>query len=324
MYMGEVRNLMQEEENMFKEKKDLIWVLLIAMVFQLLPMLVFAAGSAEEQQSSKTETLDVYVSIMPQKYFVERIAGGLAEVHVMVPPGRSPATYEPTPKQVSSLGGADVFFTIGVPFEQSFLPRIRENVSNLWIVDTSEGIERREIQSTVEEADHEDDHDHDMLDPHIWVSPPLVEKQAENMLKALVELAPKREQELQENYRAFQTDLQELHEELKTILEPVKGSPLFVYHPSFGYFAETYGLHQLPIELGGNEPSPKQLQRVISLAKKRGVRVVFVQPEFSKASAQRVAEAINGAVVEVAPLKLDYLQNMRYIAQEVRQGLEGK
>jgi zinc transport system substrate-binding protein len=284
--------------------------------------------------------LSVFVSILPQKYFVERIGGGHVEVSVMVPPGKSPATYDPSPRQVTSLGGADIFFTIGVPFERSFLPTVRDNLSGVDIVDTSEDIERHSIQSAIEsvEADHADaddtgdDHDHghehghgvENPDPHIWLSPPLVEKQARTMLGALVAQAPGHEESFRENFRAFVEDLHELDEELHRILEPVKGSPLLVYHPSFGYFAENYGLSQIPIELGGDEPTPKQLQKIISLAKRRGVKVIFVQPEFSTSSARRVAEAIDGAVVEVAPLKPNYLENMRNIAEEIRRGLAGE
>jgi zinc transport system substrate-binding protein len=305
----------------------------------------FAAGTGEKagndaERSTEKQGLSVFVSILPQKYFVERITGGHAEVSVMVPPGKSPATYDPSPRQVTSLGGADIFFTIGVPFERSFLPTVRDNLSGVDFVDTSEDIERHSIQSAIEsvEADHAeadeagDDHDHghehghglENPDPHIWLSPPLVVKQAQTMLEALVAHAPGLEESFRENFRAFVDDLQELDEELHRILEPVKGSPLLVYHPSFGYFAENYGLSQIPIELGGDEPTPKQLQKIISLAKRKGVKVIFVQPEFSTSSARRVAEAIDGAVVEVAPLKPNYLENMRNIAEEIRRGLAGE
>ena len=316
-------------------------IVLTVIISTTLIISLFAGGTQESGSgrgggtAGETE-LHVFVSILPQEYFVKRITGDTADVTVMVPPGRSPATYEPTPKQVTSLGSADVFFTIGVPFEQAFLPSIRENVSGLTIVDTSRRIEKRRIQSSIGETAgdhgeaepaHEDEHFHDhedgMPDPHIWLSPPLVKKQAETMLEALVSLAPAREETFRSNYRDFVEELEALDAELRETLEPVEGSPFFVYHPSFGYFAETYGLEQIAIELGGDEPTPKQLQKVISRAKELGVRVIFVQPEFSKASAQRVADAINGAVVEVAPLRPDYMENMRNIAEEVRDGLSG-
>lgn len=297
-----------------------------------------AGGSQEATMETKGEaSLNVFVSILPQSYFVERITGDYAKVSVLVPPGRSPATYEPAPKQVTELGGADLFFTIGVPFEKSFLPSLAGNLPRLRIVDTAAGIKRREIQSEVEDPGHaksghddgngeEDGHSHEsgMPDPHIWLSPPLVEIQAKNILDALVQQAPNHAAEFEKNYAGFISDLEKLDKDLQEILDPVKGSPILVYHPSFGYFSEHYGISQIPIELGGNEPSPRELQEIISIAREKNVRVLFVQPEFSKTSARRVAEAINGAVVEVAPLRPDYLENMRTIAEEIRRGLTAK
>ncbi|MFO7849367.1 MAG: zinc ABC transporter substrate-binding protein [Spirochaetia bacterium] len=309
---------------------------LLSALFIIVSLFPLYAGGSQEQTGAEgvegadnDKILEIFVSILPQKYFAERIAGERADVSVMVPPGSNPATYDPTPRQVSKLGTADIFFTIGVPFENSFLPSIEENMPDISIVDTSEGIEKRSIQAESTEEDHDDeyddhtqeDHEAGMPDPHIWMSPPLVKKLAENMLEALVSLAPKYSDDFEDNYDNFIDDINKLDSELQELLEPVKESPLFVYHPSFGYFAETYGLRQIPIELGGNEPTSRQLREVISTAKERGVRVIFVQPEFSKTSARRAAEAIDGAVVEVAPLKENYMENMRHIADEVRRGL---
>ena len=78
-------------------------------------------GCLKRELDDEKAGLNVFVSILPQKYFVEKIGGARVSVHVMVTPGKSPATYEPTPNQVVELGSADVFFTIGVPFENAFL-----------------------------------------------------------------------------------------------------------------------------------------------------------------------------------------------------------
>ncbi|MFW6209639.1 MAG: metal ABC transporter solute-binding protein, Zn/Mn family, partial [Spirochaetota bacterium] len=293
---------------------------------------LWASGSAEQQTNASEQEngLLIYVSILPQQYFVEQIAGPHAEVRVMVPPGRSPASYEPSPKQVARLGRADLFFTIGVPFENAFVPLIRDEIEHLRIIDTSKGIEKRSIhadeivESGAEaDGDHEDGHDHEgeQPDPHIWLAPPLVIEQAAHIRDGLIQAEPEKEQLYRENYRRFRRELQELHAELKEILQPVKGSTILVYHPSFGYFAETYGLSQIAIEMGGKEPGARQLQEVIKTAKANNAKVIFVQPEFSKASARKVADAIDGAVVEVAPLKLQYMQNMRSIASAIRSGL---
>ena len=296
--------------------------LLIALLLLLAPPL-FSAGSSEQDGE---ETTTAFVSILPQRYFVERIGGPSVEVNVMVPPGKSPATYEPSPKQVFKLGRAELFFTIGVPFEQSFIPLIKDEMKSLRIIDTSRGIEKRSIHA--DEALENDEHGHsdvdsdEQMDPHIWLAPPLVEVQAAHIRDGLIEVNPEKDSLYRRNYQSFVKELQKLDNDLRQILEPVKGSTILVYHPSFGYFAETYGLSQIAIEMGGKEPSARQLQEVIATAKKHDAKVIFVQPEFSKASAEKVAKAIDGAVVEVAPLNPEYMKNMRSIARSIRKGYQ--
>ncbi len=305
---------------------------LLAIVL-IQPFSLLATGTTEQMPESRKngDELLIYVSILPQQYFVQQIAGPAAEVKVMVPPGRSPATYEPSPKQVAQLGQADLFFTIGVPFENVFIPLIEDEMEHLRIIDTSKGIAKRSIHAdemveTGSEAadDHGHDHDHgsERPDPHIWLAPPLVIQQAGHIRDGLIEADPENEQLYRRNNDEFAQELEELHSDLQEILEPVKGSTILVYHPSFGYFADTYGLSQMAIEMGGKEPSARQLQQVIETAKANNVKVIFVQPEFSKASARKVADAINGAVIEVAPLKPEYIQNMRSIAEAIRNGIQ--
>jgi zinc transport system substrate-binding protein len=109
--------------------------------------------------------------------------------------------------------------------------------------------------------------------------------------------------------------------ELEETLRPLRGGILFVFHPAFGYFAEEYGLEQAAIEVEGHEPGPRELEKIISRAKERGVRVIFVQPQFSKKSAEAVARSIGGAVIPIDPLAYDWLDNLKRIGEKVRQGL---
>ncbi|WP_319478343.1 metal ABC transporter solute-binding protein, Zn/Mn family [Marispirochaeta aestuarii] len=290
--------------------------------------LVFAGG--EKDVSLQDEAgIEVFVSILPQKYFVERIGGPDVEVSVMVPPGKSPATYEPTPQQIIKLGDADIFFTLGVPFEAAFLPRVSSNLKDVAIVPTDRGIRKRHLESHShdedEEHEHEDEHDHahekGAPDPHIWMDPVLVKHQGAIIRDALIDLDPDGSDAYSRRYEEFSADLDLLHEDLTEILAPAEGSILFVYHPAFGYFADRYGLRQEAIETGGKEPSPAVLEGVIAEALHEGVRIIFVQPEFPEKSAQAVADAIGGVVVPVAPLAEDYMENLRSLARKIAQGI---
>ena len=270
--------------------------------------------------------LSVFVSIPPQRYFVSIIAGERAGVEVMLPPGRNPATYEPTPRQMVALGAADLFFTIGVPFEQAFLPQVRRNLPDLRIVPVDRGIEKRML------ADHDhgheaqavegDDveHEGEAPDPHIWLDPLLVIEQAAVMRDALIEVDPAGEAAYRAGYERLAGEMRGLHAELKSLLAPAAGTIFFVYHPSFGYFADRYGLRQVAVETGGREPRAAQLEEIIEHAREEGVKTIFVQPEFPRGSADAVARAIGGRVVAVEPLREEYPANLRRMAEIIREG----
>ena len=175
----------------------------------------------------------------------------------------------------------------------------------------------------VDEHEEEGHHSHDGgTDPHIWLSPRLVKVQARTVADALIETDPAGKDVYETNLSAFLKDLDELDVKLAKALAPVKGRTFMVFHPAWGYFADAYGLEQEPIEIEGKEPSAKQLARVIELAKEEGVRVIFVQPQFSQALAKRVAEAIGGVVVPINPLARDYIANLEAVATKVSAALE--
>ncbi len=272
----------------------------IALSFILLSLTPFTVTATE---TTTAKPLTVYTSILPQRYFVEKIGGDRVKVGVVVSPGQSPATYEPTPQQIMSMGSADVFFTIGVPFEKAFLPKLKNTLPALNIVDTTTGIQFRTFNNT------------EIRDPHVWLSPKQVKIQAKNIYQALIEIDNAGKDIYQSGYNALIKELDNVDQELAKSLTPHKGKTMFVFHPAFGYFADDYGLKQAAIETGGKEPTPAKLQEIVTKAKKDNVSIVFVQPEFSQNSAKAIADAISGTVISLSPLNPDYINNLNHIAQ---------
>ena len=269
----------------------------------------------------------IFVSIIPQEYFVERIGADRVTVRALVQPGDSPATYEPSPRQMAQLSSADVYFRIGVPFERVFMPKIRRTIPELTIVDTRQGIQLRDMKTHHDHAGHDTQHhghDHAGKDPHIWLSPRRVKIQAQTIAATLSKLDPSGAGIYKKNLDAFLRELDRLDTRLSAALAPVKGKTFMVYHPSWGYFADDYGLIQEPIELEGKEPGGKQLAEIIDIARANNVSVIFVQPQFSRRQAGAVAEAIGGAVVPIDPLARDYIENLKSVAETVGRTLGGQ
>jgi zinc transport system substrate-binding protein len=164
-------------------------------------------------------------------------------------------------------------------------------------------------------------HGSDGSDPHIWLSPSLVKKQAETIWHALVRFDPSGKEEYTSNFNGFIRDIDALQKKIAGLLAPFKGKSIYVFHPSFGYFADEYGLRQVAVEIEGKAPKGQDLARFIKMAKKEKVRVVFVQPQFDQGTARKIAGAINGKVVPIDPLSKDYLINLEQMSKKISEAL---
>jgi zinc transport system substrate-binding protein len=279
----------------------------------LLAALAFANVAASAAPTS------VVVTIPPQAFFVERIGGDRVDVHVLVGPGQSPHSYEPTPKQMTRLAESDVYFTTGMPFEEALVRRIRDVAPELVVVATDYPVPKRPVTEHDEHGSHA--HDGGRLDPHVWMDPRLVKIQSGVIAETLARLDPSHAEEYAENRTAFAAELDTLDARIREALAPLEGGRLYVFHAAFGYFAGAYGLTQVPVETGGKEPGARQLADLIERARRDGARVIFVQPQFSTKAAEAVAEAIDGAVVAIDPLARDYVANLELIADKVASAL---
>jgi len=258
--------------------------------------------------------VDVVVSILPQKTFVKKIAGDLVDVTVMVAPGASPAVYEPKPSQMKKITKAQIYFSIGVPFEKAWLSRFKAQNPNMLLYDTSKGIKKLPMQEHHHSHHH---HSSSILDPHIWLSPTLVKIQAKNIADALKKIDPKHKTVYENNLNKFEQEINELNRRLSKILKPCQGKAMMVFHPSWGYFAKEYGLKQIPVEVEGKEPKSKELVKIIHEAKEEGVKTVFVQPQFSKRTAKVIATSIGAKIVEADPVAPNWAENLIQIAKNI-------
>jgi zinc transport system substrate-binding protein len=280
------------------------------------------ADSAATATADQESPLTIVVSIPPQKYFVERVGGDRVEVSVLLPPGSSPATYEPRPNQLQSISGADAYVRIRVPFENAIWERIQSVNPEMAVVDLTENIDRVDIatrkpgnSSAAADAPRHPD-------PHIWLSPPLVRQQAQTIYEALVALDPAGEATYANNLEQFQADIDQLNQTIEDSLANVESRSFMVFHPAWGYFADAYGLEMIPIEVGGNEPSAAELSQLIQEAQAKEIEVVFAQPQFSTEDAETIARDIRGEVILINPIAEDWLSNLQQVATTFEQVLD--
>ena len=240
--------------------------------------------------------IPIAVSILPQAYFVERVAGMRARVHVMVPKGASPETYEPTPQQLVALSDSQLYVKVGapgLPFEEKYLKAALGQNRKIRVVNMSDGMTYREG------------------DPHVWTSPTAVRLAAQNIERALTAEDPAHGDDYRKNLRSFLFDIDATDREIKRMVAEKKGSAFMVYHPAWGYFAEEYGLVQLAVEEEGKPVNAAHIRRMVDLAREKGINAILVQKGFDAKSARAIARDIGGEAVEIDPLERDWLGGMK-------------
>ena len=270
-----------------------------------------------------TEKVGVVVTILPQADFVDNIGGEKVNITVMVPPGADPHSYEPTPSQMVEVSKAKMYAKVGsgIEFELAWIDKIIAQNKDMLVVDCSKGVELIEMVAHHHEGEHEGEH-HGGMDPHIWTSPLNAKTMVKNICDGLVKVDPGNKDYYTQNKDEYLAKLDKLDADIRDGLSGVENRHFIVFHPAWGYFAKDYNVEQIPIEIGGKEPSAKDMAHLIDEAKEHNIKIVFASPEFSVKSAETIAKEIGGRVAFIDPLARDYLNNMHIVLGEMVQSME--
>lgn len=300
-------------------KKIIGFLLVVILLGGISFFLIGYKKNTTIQNNSGENKINVMVSILPQVDFVQRIGGDKVMVSEMIPPGFSPATYDPSPEQLKKLQLADIYFRIGhIAFEKSQMKKLENLNSKMTVIDTSKSITLLELAThSHEEDEHKEDEYEAGDDPHIWLSPKLVKIQAKHIYESLVKFKPTEKEYFLANYNKFIKDLNKLDVKLKNTFTSIKGKTILVFHPAFGYLANEYGFTQEAIEIEGKDPSPEHLKEIIDEAKADKINVIFVQKQFSTKNAEAIAKEIKGVVIQIDPLTKNYFDNLEKMSDTI-------
>lgn len=272
--------------------------------------------------------LQLTVSILPQKWFVDRIAGDLVAVQTLVGSGDDPHTYEPSPSQMAALEKSVLYFTIGIEFEEAWMDKLSAANKTMKIVDSSAGIER--IPMVGGHHHHEETHEteavhHDEidgLDPHIWFSPDNAKQIAKNIAGALIEQDPKHESVYTSHLETLLEDITRTDAEIKSLLQNVSRRHFMIVHPAWGYFARSYNLQMIPVEIGGNEPAPGDLAEILEAAREYQISALFVEKGSNMNLARSVAsQAGISEIIEWDPMAYEWIENMLSLGRDLQNAL---
>jgi len=270
-------------------------------------------GKVTNNELQFTDAPLIAVSILPQEWFVARIGGGRVQTLALAGQGQNPHNYEPSPKQISGLARASAWILSGAEFEESLCPKIESLFPSLRVIDGTEGVVFRQM-----EHDEGGGHSLQEIDRHTWLGQEPAKILAAHIRDALASIEPAEAQRYAENYHVLALEIDNEFDALRRELAPLYGKNIFVYHPSFGYFLDEFGIRQQAVETGGKSPGPRDLNRLITLAKQEQPAAIFVQAQFPAAAAKTVADAVGARLVSLDPLAPDWLANIRRMGDALK------
>lgn len=272
------------------------------LIFSLLAF--FSSGKRDIAETKPT----LLVSVAPYQKIVEKIAGDTFEVQTVVPPGSNPHAYEPTFRQIGSIGKGLIWFRIGESFENKVFPVLKEKNPTLTDCDLRVG-----LPLIHESACH--CHQKIQEDRHFWLSPKILIPQVQMIAKELETRFPEKQEIFQKNAIDLLIELNALDEEIKTILKRANSKSFLVSHAAFAYFCKEYDLHQFSIEHGGKEPTAKQLSSLMQAVQQSNAKLAISMPEHSNKGVELIAKKTGMHLHEVDPYAFDYAETMMKLAQ---------
>jgi len=299
-------------------KKAVLLMIAVCMLFSFAACRPAATDGAD---------LTVAVGIVPEAAFVEKVAGDLVEVVTLVPPGNSPANYQPTTTEMRALSDASIYFTLQMPTEEAnILPKVSDFNKDIMIVNLRDAVSEvypmrhMAAHSHDEEGEEheEDEHEHEdgeeTVDPHLWLSPKRAMVMVQTIADELSAIDADHTEIYQQNAAHYIAELEALDSDIEEAVSALDNNAFLIYHPAYGYFADDYDLTMIAIEIAGKQATAAELQEVIEYARRYGITTVYYQEEFDDSQAQTVAEEIGGNAAKVAPLTPDYVQGLRDFA----------
>ena len=257
-------------------------------------MLLLAGCRTAPPKASKQVRIVTTIGVLAD--WARQVGGDRVEVTSLLSGNESPHTYEIKPVDVKTVADARILFRVGLGLEEWLDPAI-ENSGNkrLVVVDAATGV------TGIVAGDAEDKYGN----PHVWLDPEYVKVGIENLVRDLVKLDPKGESLYRAREAAYYVQLDSLSAAIVAGFSSLSDKRLITYHDAWPYFARRFGLDIVAtIEpIPGQEPSAKQLARMVDLIRHEHIRVVTTEPQLPSALPDMLARETGVKVVSLNPLE---------------------
>lgn len=301
-------------------------IVLLFATLLLLPVISFVRPQGLEA----AEKIRVAASIAPVKFLLERLGKEHLDILILVDKGADPHSYEPKPGQLKNIHDSELYFSIGLPFEEIWTARFKELSPKLRLVDLGQDVKHLELElghashevhshaeDSADKGGSEAEHNHEAEDPHLWSSPANMKIMAHTAAEALISVRPELADEIKSNLAALNTEIDGIDAKIRELLSqlPPDKKAFMVFHPAWAYYARDYGLRELAVEQEGREPGPRKLKQLAEAAAEAKAGLMVVQPQFSMRMAESLASSLYMKVVTLDPLSEDWPGAMLGLAQ---------
>ncbi len=305
-------------------KKTILFVLLLTILIGTGSFLY--RQNADKQQESQPRK--VAVTIFPLYDIVRNIAGKEVQTVLVLDPGASPHSFDPSPEDIRKIQGADAIFMIDYGIDQwSSTLAQSADIKKQIIVDKNVTLREFSDDDHQEEA-ADGNQGEEGFDPHYWLSVNNARGIASQVKNELSMLYPEYEQSFETNFIQYEAELTQLDEEIRSKISLLENKNIATFHNAWGYFDEEYGITIVATfeEFPGEEPSPEYLQEFTEKVKESGVTVIFAEPQFSTSSLEPIAKDLNIRISQLAPEGMtginSYTELMRYNVNQITQALQ--
>lgn len=296
---------------------------------------VIALFATRDLGSSAHNGLRVAVSFYPLHYLASEIGGEKANVFNVTPAGAEPHDFEPSASDWVKMAESAVLFVNGGDIDvwsknagTQLADRtlVIDVASSLMTLESEEHHEDEYGEEGHEEVAHEGEEAHE-LDPHVWLSPQLMQRMAEKVRDGYVRADPENASYYESRTDALIARLTALDAEFSQELSQCVRKEFVVSHAAFGYLAQAYGLEQVPISgiSPQEEPSAQDLAAVTSIVREKQIPVIFFETLVSPKLSETIARETGTRTMILNPLEGltdDEMRGGKNYVTEMRQNVD--
>lgn len=303
----------------------------------LLTLIMFmgCGSSKEESNNTSSDKLNIVTSFYPIYISTLNIIKDVPNVNLINMTKAQTGClhdYQLAPEDLKTLSTADIFVINGAGME-GFLDKVISNEKNLDIVDSSEGIHLLSSEGEGHSHDDEDpNHDHED-NPHVWVSISNNIKQVQNIADGLAKYDPVNADKYKANAKEYISKLESLKSKMQEGINSLPNRNIITFHEAFPYFAEEFDLNIVGVIAlePGTEPSPKELEETIELAKNNNVKALFTEPQYTAKAATTISKEAGIPIYTLDPIVTgdstpnsydDYINKMKQNLETLKEALK--